>query len=112
MKTLLVALLSLGVSATAFAAVSPDIVWEVPNPNLLSNSVMAVGWSLASDVVAVGSTDRWLRARRPVDGVESYAVLEPPKSGGVGQIFFSTDGELIGVQNRASTMGFIVQRAA
>jgi len=112
MKKLLITMLSLAVAAIASAADSPDIVWQVPNPNILSNSVLAVGWSPASDVVAVGSTDRWFRARRVVDGVESYAVLEPPKTSGVGQIFFSTDGGLIGVQNRSSTMSFIVQRAS
>jgi WD40 repeat protein len=112
MKRLLITILSLGVSATASTAGSPDVVWQVPNPNIASNNVLAVGWSPASDVVAVGSSDRWFRVRRALDGVQSYAVLEPPKTSGVGQIFFSTDGELIGVQNRSSTMSFIVQRAS
>lgn len=85
MRRLLGPVLMIGVSAIASAASSPDVVWQVPAPNSLSNSVLAVGWSPVADAVAVGSTDRWLRARRSTDGVQSYSALEPQHSNGVGQ---------------------------
>ena len=103
-------------SASAAAQSAPSVVWEEPTPGLGSNSVTAVGWSPigngGGDGVAVGSTDRWLRLRAPRDGAILYSVLEPPHTHGPGQIAFSTDGGLIGVEHRAFGMSFRVHRAS
>jgi WD40 repeat protein len=73
---------------------------------------MAVAWSPSDDSVAVGSTDRWFRLRDTDNGALGYSILEPPRQSGVGQILFSTDGGLIGVNMRGSGSSFIVERAS
>jgi len=99
-------------SAVAGAQTAPDVVWQVPTPGMLENSVTAVGWSPIGEGVAVGSTDRWLRLRSPRDGALRYSVLEPPHTHGSGQIAYSIDGGLIGVEQRAFGMSFRVHRAS
>jgi WD40 repeat protein len=94
----------------AVAQNAPDIVWQVPTPGGLSNSVTAVGWSPFGDNVSVGSTDRWFRLRASGDGTLLYSVLEPQHSQGPGQIAYSMDGALVGVENRAFGMSVRVQR--
>lgn len=106
---LIAAAASLGGMAVA-AQNAPDVVWQVPTPSGLSNSVMAVGWSPFGDTVSVGSTDRWFRLRDSNDGTLEYSVLEPQHSQGPGRIAYSTDGQLVGVQNRAFGMSVRVQR--
>jgi len=115
MKKFVASLLaSLSLFATGYAAAqdAPDVVWQAPTPNILSNSVMAVAWSPVRNNVAVGSTDRWLRIRRARDGVLGYSVLEPQHSQGPGQIAYSIDGALIGVENRAFGLSFRVHNAS
>ena len=93
MKSFRIALIILlAGTGRVFAQGAPDIVWQIPTPNTLANSVMAVAWSPSEDSVAVGSTDRWFRLRGADSGALAYSVLEPPRQSGVGQILFSTDG--------------------
>jgi hypothetical protein len=48
---------------------APSIVWEMPTPNGLANSIVGVGWAPGSvGQVAMGSTDRWLRTRQAASG--------------------------------------------
>jgi WD40 repeat protein len=94
------------------AQTAPSVVWQIPTPGLLGNSVQAVAWSPTGDGVSVGSTDRWFRLRRPSDGQLLYSILEPQHSHGVGHIVYSTDGALIGVRNQSSGLSFRVQRAS
>ena len=55
----------LGGISIGFGQGAPDVVWEVPTPNGLANSVVGVGWAPGvSGQVAMGSTDRWLRTRQ------------------------------------------------
>ncbi|HTF87729.1 MAG TPA: WD40 repeat domain-containing protein [Planctomycetota bacterium] len=114
MKTMLTCLSALLLVAARSAAAqdTPNIVWEVPTPSLLANSVLAVGWSPVADSFAVGSDDRWFRLRQASDGALLYSVLEPQHSHGVAAILYSIDGGLIGVRNQSSGMSFRVQQAS
>src|SRR2546423_15263991 len=72
---------------------APQVIWEVPTPNGLANSIVGVGWSPASNgSVAVGSTDRWVRTRQPKNGALIYSVLQPHRSGSANQTIYSSDG--------------------
>lgn len=95
------------------AQMAPDILWEVPTPNLLANSILGAGWAPgASARVAVGSTDRWLRTRQAGTGELVYSILQPHRSGGVDQTIYSTDGTFMAVHNRSGGLGYRVHRAA
>src|SRR4051812_2069561 len=101
-----------GVSS-AFAQGAPNIVWEVPTPNGLANSVIGVGWSPGtSGQVAVGSTDRWMRTRQASNGALIYSVLQPQHSSGADQTIYSTNGVFLAVHNESSGLTFRVYRAA
>lgn len=104
--------LVLGGMRLALAQSAPEVVWQEPTPGLLANSVMAVAWSPGADQIAVGSNDRWFRARQASSGALQYSVLEPKNSGGPGTILYSHDGALIGVRNQSSGLAFRVQRAS
>ncbi len=96
-----------------FAQGAPDIVWEIPTPSLLGNSILGVGWSPSpSGRVAVGSTDRWLRTRQANNGTLVYSVLQPHRSGGVDQTIYSADGVYLAVHNRQGGLSYRVHRAA
>src|SRR5262245_26832030 len=100
-------------SVTMLGQGAPDVVWRAPTPNSLANSVLGVGWSGGSSGrVAVGSTDRWLRARRASNGALLYSVLQPHRSGGVDQTIFSRDGVYLAVHNRSGGLGYRVHEAA
>lgn len=89
------ALISLRWISTSFAQGAADVVWEVPTPNGLSNSIVGVGWSPGgSGQVAMGSTDRWLRTRQATSGALFYSILGPQHSRGGDQTIYSTDGYL------------------
>jgi WD40 repeat protein len=91
---------------------APDVVWEAVTPNTLANSIQGVGWSPSvSGAVAVGSTDRWLRARRADNGALIYSVLQPIRSGSVNQTIYSTDGSFLAVHNSGGGLSYRVHRA-
>ena len=98
---------------SAFAQGAPDIVWEVPTPNGLSNSIVGVGWAPSlSGQVAMGSTDRWLRTRQATSGALIYSILGPQHSRGGDQTSYSTDGTYLAVHNRNKGLDYRVYRAA
>lgn len=89
------ALISLRWVSAGFAQGAPDIVWEVPTPSGLSNSIVGVGWAPGqSGQVAMGSTDRWLRTRQATSGALVYSILGPQHSRGGDQTIYSSDGYL------------------
>lgn len=91
---------------------APDVVWEVPTPSGLANSIVGVGWSpAAGGPVAVGSTDRWVRTREAGNGALIYFVLQPIRSGSADQTIFSTDGVFLAVHNSSGGLGYRVYRA-
>jgi hypothetical protein len=114
LRIILFTVAAVGVCATSPAfARSPDIVWEVPTPSGLANSIVGVGWSPASGgPVAVGSTDRWMRTRLASNGALIYSVLQPIRSGSVDQTIFSTDGLFLAVHNSKRGLGYRGYRAA
>jgi WD40 repeat protein len=91
-------------------AAPPNIIWEVPTPSGLANSIQGVGWSPAGRV-AVGSTDRWVRTRQGTNGTLIYSVLQPIRSGGANQTVYSKDGLYLAVHNRTAGLGYRVLRA-
>jgi WD40 repeat protein len=97
--------------SSALAHGAPDILWEVPTPSGLANSIQGVGWSPAPRV-AVGSTDRWVRTRQATNGALVYSVLQPIRSGGADQTIYSTDGVYLAVHNRTGGLAYRVHRAA
>jgi WD40 repeat protein len=102
-----------GVAASAAFAQAPSVVWEVPTPNSLANSIQGVSWAPGtSGRVAVGSTDRWVRTRRASDGALVYSVLQPHRSGGADQTIYSTDGVYLAVHNSSGGLDYRVHRAA
>ena len=104
---------SLGGISSAFAQGSPDVVWEVPTPSGLDNSIVGVGWAPGmSGQVAMGSTDRWLRTRQAADGALLYSILGPQHSRGGDQTIYSTDGTLLAVHNLEKGLDYRVYRAA
>ena len=99
--------------STGFAQGSPDIVWEVPTPNGLANSIIGVGWG--SDLpgqVAMGSTDRWLRTRQPTSGALLYSILGPQHSSGGDQTIYSIDGAYLAVHNIKKGLDYRIYRAS
>jgi hypothetical protein len=99
--------------SSGFAQGAPDIVWEVPTPNGLGNSIVGVGWAPGlSGQVAMGSTDRWLRARQAASGALIYSILGPQHSRGGDQTIYSTDGVFLAVHNRNKGLDYRVYRAA
>lgn len=97
----------------AFAQGAPDIVWEVPTPNGLDNSIVGVGWAAGmSGQVAMGSTDRWLRTRQAASGALVYSILGPQHSRGGDQTIYSNDGTLLAVHNLDKGLDYRVYRAA
>ena len=111
---LLALLCSLALASTAvFAQGAPQIVWEVPTPSSLANSVQGVGWAPGTVArVAVGSTDRWVRTRRASSGALVYSVLQPHRSGGADQTVYSNDGVFLAVHNRNGGFNYRVLRAS
>jgi WD40 repeat protein len=104
---------TLGAAGSISAATAPSVVWEIPTPNSLANSIQGVSWSpAASGNVAVGSTDRWVRTRRASDGALVYSVLQPIRSGGADQVIYSTDGAYLAVHNSSGGLDFRVHRAS
>jgi WD40 repeat protein len=97
--------------SSAFAQGAPNLVWEVPTPNILANSIQGVSWSPVSAQLAVGSTDRWVRTRQASNGSLVYSVLQPIRSGGANQTIYSTDGFYLAVHNRSGGLGYRVHRA-
>jgi len=107
------------ISSSAFGQGSPDIIWEVPTPSGLANSIVGVGWAPNpawagndSGQVAMGSTDRWLRTRQPANGALIYSILGPQHSRGGDQTNYSNDGALLAVHNRNKGLDYRVYRAA
>jgi WD40 repeat protein len=98
-----------GISSALASA--PSIVWEVPTPSGLGNSIQGVGWSPAGRV-AVGSTDRWVRTRQASNGALIYSVLQPHRSGSADQTIYSKDGLYLAVHNSSRGLGYRVHRAA
>ena len=96
----------------AFPQGAPLVVWEMPTPNSLANSILGVGWSPDSARVAVGSTDRWMRVRMASNGRLIYSVLQPHRSGSADQTIYSTDGAYLAVHNSSGGLGYRVHRAA
>lgn len=111
--SIIVGLVWVGGGSSALAQGAPDILWEVPTPGLLANSVIGVGWSAGSaPQVAVGSTDRWLRLRQAASGSLSYSLLGPQHSSGADQTIFSIDGALLAVHNAGLGLNYRVYRAS
>jgi len=107
------AVTSLGWITSVFAQGAPDLVWEVPTPNGLDNSIVGVGWAAGMPgQVAMGSTDRWLRARQAADGALVYSILGPQHSRGGDQTIYSNDGALLAVHNIDKGLDYRVYRAA
>jgi WD40 repeat protein len=100
-------------STSVLAQGAPQIVWEAPTPNTLANSIMGVGWAPgAVGRVAVGSTDRWVRARAAGNGALAWSILQPHRSGTADQTVYSTDGQYLAVHNTSGGLGYRVHRAA
>jgi WD40 repeat protein len=114
-RFLLPSLLAFGlaVATGAQAQSAPQIVWSVPTPSGLSNSIVGVAWSPAGGRVAVGSTDRWARARTASNGALQWSTLQVPiGSGTADQMIFSNDSALVAVHNSGQGWTFRVHRAA
>jgi WD40 repeat protein len=107
------ALVSLRGISAGFAQGAPDIVWEVPTPNGLANSIVGVGWAAGvSGQVAMGSTDRWLRARQATSGALFYSILGPQHSSGGDQTIYSNDGVYLAVHSLKKGLDYRVYRAS
>jgi WD40 repeat protein len=92
---------------------APQIVWEAPTPSSLANSAQGIDWAPGTvGRVAVGSTDRWVRARQASNGALIYSVLQPHRSGSANQTLYSTDGQFLAVHNTSGGLGYRVHRAA
>src|SRR4051812_44501627 len=99
--------------STAFPQGAPQVVWEAPTPNSLANSILGAAWAPgASGLVAIGSNDRWVRARRAASGALVYSVLQPHRSGGADQVIYSTVGSYLAVHNQSGGLGYRIHRAA
>src|SRR4051794_32223614 len=108
----LMSVISLFGFAQGFAAGAPEIVWEVPTPNGLANSIVGVGWAPGpSGQTAMGSTDRWLRTRQGSNGGLIYSILGPQHSSGGDQTVYSTDDQFLAVHNRGRGPNYRVYRA-
>jgi WD40 repeat protein len=103
---------SLGISAS-LAQDASEVVWEVPTPNGLANSIVGVGWAPGvSGQVAMGSTDRWLRTRQATNGALIYSILGPQHSSGGDQTIYSNDGAYLAVHNPGKGLDYRIYRAA
>jgi WD40 repeat protein len=110
---IVLAVIALRGISTGFAQGSPDIVWEVPTPNGLANSIVGVGWAAGvSGQVAMGSTDRWLRTRQAASGALSYSILGPQHSSGGDQTIYSNDGVYLAVHNLKKGLDYRIYRAS
>jgi WD40 repeat protein len=88
-------------------------VWSIPTPSGLANSIVGVGWSPAGGRVAVGSTDRWVRARAASNGALQWSTLQIPiGSGTADQTIFSSDSALVAAHNTGQGWTWRVHRAA
>ena len=106
-------LLSLAVGAAVHAQSSPQIVWSAPTPNGLANSIVGVAWSPGTGArVAVGSTDRWTRARASSNGALAWSVLQPHRSGTADQVVYSSDGTQLAVHNSNRGGAYRIHRAS
>jgi WD40 repeat protein len=95
------------------AQTAPQIVWSVPTPSGLANSIVGVGWSPAGGRIAVGSTDRWVRTRAASNGALQWSTLQVPiGSGTADQAIFSTDSALVAAHNSGQGWTWRVHRAA
>jgi WD40 repeat protein len=95
------------------AQTAPHIVWSVPTPSGLPNSMVGVGWSPAGGRVAVGSTDRWVRARSASNGALQWSTLQVPiGSGAADQAIFSNDSAMIAAHNTGQGWTWRVHRAS
>jgi WD40 repeat protein len=103
----------LGSAFVALAQTAPQVVWSVPTPSGLANSIQGVDWAPGTVArVAVGSTDRWVRVRQAGNGALVYSVLQPIRSGSADQTLYSTDGAFLAVHNSTGGMGYRVHRAS
>jgi WD40 repeat protein len=108
----LLAIAALG-STRALAQGAPQVVWEAPTPNTLANSIQGIAWAPGTVArIAVGSTDRWVRARQAGNGTLAYSVLQPHRSGSADQVVYSTDGQYLAVHNSSGGLGYRVHRGA
>jgi WD40 repeat protein len=106
---------SIWLGAANAPAQTPDIVWEVPTPSGLGNSIASVAWSPgkpAMQRVAMGSTDRWVRTRQAASGALVYSVLQPHRAGTADQTIYSMTGVWLAVHNSSGGTGFRVHRAS
>src|SRR4030095_16412774 len=84
--------LGMCIAAGLHAQTAPLIVWSQPTPSGLANSIVGGGWSPAGGRIAVGSTDRWVRARTSSNGALQWSTLQVPiGSGTAGQALLSND---------------------
>lgn len=87
-------------TSSLHAQTAPQIVWSIPTPSGLANSIVGVGWSPAGGRLAVGSTDRWVRARAASNGALQWSTLQTPiGSGTADQTIFSTDSAMVAAHN-------------
>jgi len=111
-RTVVALVLGISLSPSLHAQTAPQIVWSVPTPSGLANSVVGVGWSPAGGRVAIGSTDRWLRARAASSGALQWSTLQIPiGSGSVDQAIFSNDSALVAAHNSGQGWTYRVHRA-
>ncbi len=95
------------------AGFAQEVVWEVPTPNGLPNSVVGVGWAPGlSGQVAMGSTDRWLRTRQAASGALIYSILGPQHSSGGDQTIYSNDGVYLAVHDLKKGLDYRIYRAS
>jgi WD40 repeat protein len=95
------------------AQTAPQIVWSVPTPSGLANSIVGVGWSPAGGRIALGSTDRWVRARAASNGTLQWSTLQTPiGSGSADQTIFSADSAMVAAHNSGQGWTWRVHRAA
>lgn len=105
--------LSLAIGASVHAQSAPSIVWSAPTPSGLANSIVGVAWSPGTGArVAVGSTDRWVRARASSNGALAWSVLQPHRSGTADQVAYSNDGTQLAVHNSNRGGAYRIHRAS
>ncbi len=105
--------LSLAIGASVRAQSAPQIVWSAPTPSGLANSIIGVAWSPGTGArVAVGSTDRWVRARAASNGALVFSVLQPHRSGTADQVVYSNDGAQLAVHNSSRGGAYRIHRAS
>jgi hypothetical protein len=106
-------LLLVSTAGLASAQGPPQVRWVAPNPGGLATSAGAVAWSPSpGTTVATGLLDRWMRLRRASDGVQTTAILQPHRSGGVANLTFSTDAQYLAVGNQSGTGTLNVYRVS